>query len=129
MEGVVQPHVPAALPLARRSRHQLGRRMCGRQSLSEHHSYTCLEESQRCCQSAASLSHVSLQVRMRAASRTNQIVFGSSPPANTLTITVETASLESVVQYMKFRCILIALVVVRRPIVSLCVLSTVPCIS
>jgi len=66
---------------------------------------------------------------MRAASRTNQIVFDSSPPANTLTITVETASLEIIVQYMKSTCILIAPVVVRRPIVSLCVLRTVPCIS
>jgi len=66
---------------------------------------------------------------MRAASRTNQIVFGSSPPANTLTITVETASLEIVVKYMQSRCILIAPVVVRRPIVALCVLSTAPCVS
>jgi len=66
---------------------------------------------------------------MRAASRTNQIVFGSSPPANTLTITVETASLEIVVKCMKSRCILIAQVVVRGWTVALCLLSTVPCIS
>jgi hypothetical protein len=30
---------------------------------------------------------------------------------------------------MQSRCILIAAVVVRRPIVALCVLSSVPCIS
>ena len=126
---IVQHHVPAALPLAKRSRYQLGRRVCGPQSLSEHHFYTCQEELQCCCQGAASLCHDSLQVRMRAASRTNQIVFGCSPPTNTLTITVETASLEIVVKYMQSMCILIDPVVVRRPIVALCVLRTVPCIS
>jgi hypothetical protein len=56
-------------------------------------------------------------------------VFGSSPPANALTSVEETASLEIVVKYMQSRCILIVPVVVRRPIVALCVLSTVLCIS
>ena len=65
---------------------------------------------------------------MPTASRTDQIVFGSSLLANTLTITVETASLEIVVKYMQSRCILMAPGFVRRPIVALCVLSAVLCI-